>query len=445
MGTADHFVQFYEADGFLMDEVGRFIGTGLGMDDAVVVLATRNHLDGFEERLAVDGVDVAGARERGQYVALDAAETLAAFMTDGGPDERRFVEAIGTLIARALAVSPGRRVRAFGEMVALLLAEGKEDAALRLEGLWNTLARSHTFALFCAYPARGFPRDAHGGSLARICAEHSHVIPSESYTRLASAQARLRSITLLQQKAAALDAATVERKELEKVLHRREQELADFFEHAMEGLQQLGPDRTILWANAAQLDLLGYTAVEYIGHDLAEFGVAPKKDVEDLWRRLTSGESLVNYPAELRCKNGSVRHVLLHASGLWESGSLVYARCFVRDVTERKRLEAELQSKLEQLAEVDRRKDEFLAVLSHELRTPLNTMLGWVRMLRTGQLEGARTSHALEVIERSTRTQARLMRLRARARARVRRSGCASRSWPFACSTRLRRIAPRVR
>jgi CheY-like chemotaxis protein/anti-sigma regulatory factor (Ser/Thr protein kinase) len=58
---------------------------------------------------------------------------------------------------------------------------------------------------------------------------------------------------------------------------------------------------------------------------------------------------------------------------------------------------------------MDRRKDEFLAVLSHELRTPLNTMLGWVRMLRTGQLEGARTSHALEVIERSTRTQARLI------------------------------------
>ena len=54
-------------------------------------------------------------------------------------------------------------------------------------------------------------------------------------------------------------------------------------------------------------------------------------------------------------------------------------------------------------------KDEFLAVLSHELRTPLTSMLGWLRLLRTGQLEADKVAQALEVVERNTRTQAQLI------------------------------------
>jgi PAS domain S-box-containing protein len=54
-------------------------------------------------------------------------------------------------------------------------------------------------------------------------------------------------------------------------------------------------------------------------------------------------------------------------------------------------------------------KDEFLAVLSHELRTPLTSMLGWLRLLRAGQLSPERVAQALEVVERNTRTQAQLI------------------------------------
>jgi PAS domain S-box-containing protein len=59
--------------------------------------------------------------------------------------------------------------------------------------------------------------------------------------------------------------------------------------------------------------------------------------------------------------------------------------------------------------EANRAKDEFLAVLSHELRTPLTSMLGWLRLLRSGQLTGDKAAQALEVVERNTRTQAQLI------------------------------------
>jgi CheY-like chemotaxis protein len=71
-------------------------------------------------------------------------------------------------------------------------------------------------------------------------------------------------------------------------------------------------------------------------------------------------------------------------------------------------LRLEQQARLEAEA-TNRAKDEFLAVLSHELRTPLTAMLGWIRMLAVGGLDGAATAHAIEVIERNTRLQAQIV------------------------------------
>ncbi|HEX2641684.1 MAG TPA: response regulator [Thermoanaerobaculia bacterium] len=70
---------------------------------------------------------------------------------------------------------------------------------------------------------------------------------------------------------------------------------------------------------------------------------------------------------------------------------------------------AELSRAMREAEEANRMKDEFLATLSHELRTPLSAMLGWAQMLRTGRLDEATTSRALETIERNARAQSQLI------------------------------------
>jgi PAS domain S-box-containing protein len=72
------------------------------------------------------------------------------------------------------------------------------------------------------------------------------------------------------------------------------------------------------------------------------------------------------------------------------------------DITRQKEAEAAL-------AEAVRMKDDFLATISHELRTPLNAVLGWARMLASGQVPPDRVGHALTVIERNAQSQARLV------------------------------------
>jgi PAS domain S-box-containing protein len=365
-----HTVQFYGSDTSLLDGLGRFIGSALGAGDAGVVIATKAHLRGLEERLKARGFDVALARRQGRYVRLDPAETLSRFMVNGWPDATRFLEVMGRVIAEAQASiqNENPRVVAFGEMVALLWADGKPEAALRLEQLWNDLARTRAFHLRCAYPMGDFHQEGHGDPFLKICAEHSRVFPDETYTSLMSEEERLRSISILQQKAQALNTEVVERKKAERSLRNREAELADFLENAVEGVQQVGPDQTILWANKAFLNLLGYSAEEYVGHSLAEFHV-DREVFEDFWRKLMAGEDIYDFPTELRCKDGLIKHVLIHSNGLWENGRFIRTRCFVRDVTEHKRMEEALR-RSEKLAATGR----LAASIAHEINNPLEAV-----------------------------------------------------------------------
>jgi signal transduction histidine kinase len=220
---SEHFVQFYEADEFLLDSLSGYVGIGLAEGDACVVVTTAPHREGLDERLRDFGLDVAEARAAGQYVSLDAAETLSKFMVGGSPSPELFNEVVGGLVGRAAA--GGRRVRIFGEMVALLWAEGNADAMLRLEGLWNELQKTRPFLLFCGYPLGEFADEAHAGPLGHVCAEHSHAIPAESYTTLASARERLGAIIRLQQKARTLEAEIAERKTTEAALRALKDEL----------------------------------------------------------------------------------------------------------------------------------------------------------------------------------------------------------------------------
>jgi PAS domain S-box-containing protein len=361
MGASDHVVQWYEAEPHLLDALTRFVVPGLATGEAAIVIATPPHLEHLGQRLGAHGLDVATAGAQGQYVPLDAAQTLQTILVDGWPHERRFVEAIGGVVAGAGRRYP--RVRIFGEMVALLWAQDKVEAALRLEELWNALAKHHAFSLLCAYAMRGFSRAVHAAMFRRVCAEHSRVIPAESYTALPRPDARLRLIAELQQKAQALEAELAERQGLEATLRRSQQELADFFENAPTGLHWLAPDGMILRANRAALDLLGYSRDEYVGRSIAEFHADPQA-AADILRRLHAGEELHAYEARLVCKDGTLKHVLLDANVLWEQGRFVHTRCFMRDITAQKRAEAALQHAN---AELERRVEERTAALQREM------------------------------------------------------------------------------
>ena len=184
-------------------------------------------------------------------------------------------------------------------------------------------------------------------------------------------------------------------------LRRSERNLAEFFENAAVGLHLVGPDGIILRANQTELDLLGYPAGEYVGHHFAEFHVDSGAGSEILGR-LLAGETLHNFEASLRARDGSVRHVLISSNVLWEDGKFIHTRCFTRDITLRKVAE-------EALLDADRRKDEFLATLAHELRNPLAPICNSLHILRLSEATSPVPKHLLEMMERQVDHMVRLV------------------------------------
>src|SRR5258708_2869358 len=150
-------------------------------------------------------------------------------MHKGQPDPELFLKTVGHVVARASAAAEGKnpRVAAFGEMVALLWAEGNPDSAVKLEQLWNDLARTHSFSLRCAYPITGFCDETHAEPFLKICSEHSTVIPGENYTTLRTEQDRLRNIAQLQQKAEALETEKALLQALRQTKEELEKEVAE--------------------------------------------------------------------------------------------------------------------------------------------------------------------------------------------------------------------------
>jgi PAS domain S-box-containing protein len=133
-----------------------------------------------------------------------------------------------------------------------------------------------------------------------------------------------------------------ERKRAEEALAEKTNELSDFIEHATVSMHWVGPDGIILWANQTELDLLGYTSEEYIGHHVADFHV-DQPTIQDILDRLRCGAAVQEYAARLRSKDGSIKGVLIDSSVLRKNGKFIHTRCFTRDITERKRAEQALR------------------------------------------------------------------------------------------------------
>ena len=111
------------------------------------------------------------------------------------------------------------------------------------------------------------------------------------------------------------------------------EDVYDFIENVPMPLHWVNGSGIIIWANKAELDLLGYEKCEYINKHISNFH-AEKETIDDILVRLVNKEHLKNYPSKLKCKDGSIKQVLINSNVYWRDGEFVHTRCFTRDVTD---------------------------------------------------------------------------------------------------------------
>lgn len=383
MGEADHFVQFYEDDAYLVESVGGFISTGLSADQCALVIGTDPHRQKFETVLRAEGVDLEAVKARKQYVAVDASEWLSKFVFDGLVDGPRLKD----LVAETISKMPheGRPIRVFGEMVALLWAAGNVAGAIRLEELWGELIKIHSLMVFCAYPMTGFRGEVHSHPLLRICSAHSRVIPAESYSSQPNADERLRIITQLQQKAASLEAEVAERKQVEAALREQQATLTMAVAVAQLGMWELDLNTHDFTCSAQCRAHFGILAGESTSLTRL-FGRIHRDDRKLVELNLqVATTSIRDHRWEFRvvAANGEIRWVLALARFLQEKNGRLLG--VTSDISERKTAQGMLErlvlERTKELQETLYELQSFSYSISHDMRSPLRSMRGYADLL----------------------------------------------------------------
>lgn len=383
----DHFVRFYERDDLLLTEVGEFLERALCAGGTALLIATSEHtakLASPLQRLHRDGVK---KQQPGRLIALDAEQTLAKFLIDGWPDRDQFNATVGHFVAEAAA--SGGPIHAFGEMVALLCAEGKFDAAVHLESLWNELSSRHSFRLFCAYPTRLFASSDHTHTFQQVCGAHTHILPSEHISVHANPQELRLLLATWEQKALALEAEIARRQQAQD-------QLRDTLINAPIAMALLmGPEHIFHIANKRYCDLVSYDC-RLVGQRFAD--ALPAWHSRGLTQALDwvfrSGQpyAVTEYPIEFRIEGeqSEKRFFNISLEPLRSSddsvvgiiASLVDLTAHVRNHQQLQNMLRERGELLTQLRDASRAKDEFLAMLGHELRNPLAPIVTALQLMR---------------------------------------------------------------
>ncbi|MDQ3798504.1 MAG: ATP-binding protein [Acidobacteriota bacterium] len=217
-------------------------------------------------------------------------------------------------------------------------------------------------------------------------------------------------------------------KNLNHNLNIRIKELQTIFDIAPVGIAVAGDANCdVISANPALARILGIEAGDNISVNPGNARNVPYKHLKDgrelephelpMQRAVSEKRTILDDETDILRADGNVVTIYSYAAPVFdEDGNVVSCIAAHVDVTERKKDERERERQLDleqslrlQAEESNRLKDEFLATVSHELRTPLNSIIGWITMLREGNLSGANRARALEAIERGAKSQSQLI------------------------------------
>jgi len=325
-----HRVQFYNDEGYLLSSISEHLTDSLVCDGLALAFTTAEHRQQIYERLALAGVPAEAIKKR--CFLIEASEALSKFMRNGMPDRQLFFPAIKSFLQPQRANGSFHAgVAAFGEMVAVLLAEGKREAAIQLEQLWTEFTDSNAISLLCAYPLSYFSRAEDHELFARVCAHHSSVVPAGSFLSGSIKDHQAREIAELQQRAEALAKEVEARKRAEEHLRSTQAELETMVQHRTAALRQLSLH--VLKLQDIERRRVARELHDSVGQDFAGLKMnldLAKRSPQDpnLWRKCD--ELLEHCIHEVRTLSN-----LLHPPLIEDAGLASAAEWYVQDFARR--------------------------------------------------------------------------------------------------------------
>jgi DcmR-like sensory protein len=172
--TGRHLAQFHRDAAALSDSVLQFVEAGLRRDNSVLVIASAAQLEQLLDRLTERKFNVKSLRNSAQLGVMDATKVAAQYMSENQPEWGRFRAALLPMLSRFEPY--GRGTRIYSELSGTLWRDGNVDGAIRLEELWNTLAVSHPFSLYCGYTMDTHREESYAPPLEELGRAHSDIL-----------------------------------------------------------------------------------------------------------------------------------------------------------------------------------------------------------------------------------------------------------------------------
>jgi hypothetical protein len=181
ISTGDHLCEFYKSTEDLIHSLSDFVVPGITRGEGIILIATQLHTKKLIEALENRDIDVAMATARGQLVIFDAHATLSKFMVNDLPEPNKFNKLINTTLLTMQGKFP--RIRAYGEMVDILVKQNNVEATIELENLWNEICSKNSLSLLCGYSTDFFTKDNQAVH-KKICNTHNHLVTNGQLQRI---------------------------------------------------------------------------------------------------------------------------------------------------------------------------------------------------------------------------------------------------------------------
>jgi PAS domain S-box-containing protein len=404
--SCSHLVQLYENDAAFLESLAEFVGASLIAGGACIVVATPIHHKRLADRLIAKCIDPVEAAAEGRFTALNAEEILGRFMVNGRLEARLFYGVIEPELERAkrALTRPSSPLVAFGEMVAILWSEGKREAAIELEHLWNDLVIRHNFSLRCAYPIDCFAKDSQPELFQQMCSAHTDIVPTENYMLLANEADRLRMVSFLQHQVSTVQSIAEEREraidqreKVEEKLRRSEEFTRSVLEGSVDCIKVLDLDGRLLYMSEPGQRALGIRDVnEYLGCRWVDFWKEEDtKRAEDTIATAGAG-GVGSFQGDSLLADGTKKSWDVRITpALDKDGQIERLIAVSRDITElHNAQQAAIQA--EKLAAAGR----LAATIAHEINNPLEAVTNFIYLAMTAEGLPKDVSRYLEIADR---------------------------------------------
>jgi PAS domain S-box-containing protein len=413
-------VHFFEDDAVFIDSLSEFVGGVLGSGGACIVIATQDHRRSLDRVLRDNGIEIRKAAIDGRYITVDAAETLDRFMLHGHPDPERFRDTVEPVLKHARRTLRRRtsKLAAFGEMVALLWANGNRQGAIELEDLWNKLAARLKFSLRCGYPMKGFGKDSDSALFEKICSQHSEVIPPESRASLSkkgvippesfvsasNKKEKLRLVSSLRQRASTVqvmieerEKEIAERKEVEEKLRRSEEFARNIVESSIDCVKVLDLDGRIQYMSpSGQRSLEIKTPGEFLDKRWTQYWNPEDQPRAERALATARGGGVGCFQGDSVLASGTKKSWDVRITpALDKNGAIERLVAVSRDITEL-RTAQQLAIQAEKLAAAGR----LAATIAHEINNPLEAVTNFIYLAMTTKGLPKEVCHQLEIADR---------------------------------------------